>query len=122
MRQRGQTLVASLVVVAIILICVVVFMKGTSDTAPKAKADGRGKTVLGNARASAQDEVCKSNLGQARQLLQVARTSDEEFKPNTVAEIPGAGSVCKCPVGKEDYFFDAESGDIKCPHLGHEKY
>jgi hypothetical protein len=122
MRNRGQTLVASLVVVAIILVCVVIFMKGTGDTKPKAKADGRGQTVLGNARASAQDEVCKSNLSQARQLLMVARTTDEEFKPNTVAEIPGISSVGKCPVGKEDYIFDAQTGEIKCPHLGHEKY
>jgi hypothetical protein len=121
-RESGQTLAASLVVIAIIAIAVVVFIKGTADTAPKMKADGRGKTVLGNARASAQDEVCKSNIGQARQLLQVAKATDEEMKPVTVAEIPGATGVSKCPVGKEDYKINAETGEIKCPHLGHEKY
>jgi Tfp pilus assembly protein FimT len=120
-QQRGQTLVASLVVIAIIAICVVIFLKGTKDTAPKMKADGRGKTTLGNARATAQDAVCKSNLSQARQLLTVAKSTDEETVYTSVSQIPGATGVSKCYVGKEDYTISA-TGEIKCPHLGHEKY
>ncbi|MBS1701179.1 MAG: hypothetical protein JST12_05930 [Armatimonadetes bacterium] len=121
MRQRGQTLVASLVVVAIILVAVVIFMRGTGDAKPTMKADGRGKTVLGNAKASAEDEVCRSNLMQVRQLLEVQKASDEDFKPTSVDDIPGAKSVSHCPVGKEAYVID-ESGKIHCPHLGHEKF
>jgi hypothetical protein len=121
MRNRGQTLVVSLVVVAIILVCVVIFMKGTGDTKPTMKADGRGKTVLGNAKATAEDEVCKSNLSQVRQLLVAAKASDDEAKFATVAEIPGAGPVSVCPVGKEPYTID-EAGNIKCPHPGHGKF
>jgi hypothetical protein len=121
MRNRGQTLVASLVVVAIILVCVVIFIKGTPDTKPIAKADGRGTTVLGNARATAQDEVCRSNISQARQLLQVAKATDEETKYSSVAEIPGAKGVANCPVGKEPYTID-EAGTIHCPHPGHHKF
>jgi hypothetical protein len=52
----------------------------------------------------------------------VAKTSDDSFKPATVDEIPGATSVSKCPVGKETYTIDPESGEIHCPHLGHEKF
>lgn len=121
MKNRGQTLVASLIVIAIILVCVVIFMKGTGDTKPVMKADGRGKTVLGNAKATAQDEVCRSNLSQARQLLQVAKATDEETKYANVADIPGAKSVSFCPVGKEPYSID-ETGTIHCPHPGHEKF
>ena len=121
MRQRGQTLVASLIVIAIILVCVVILMRGTGDTKPVMKADGRGKTVLGNALASANDEVCRSNLGQARQLLQAAKASDDDYKATSVAEIPGAASVSKCPVGHEPYTID-EAGNIHCPHPGHEKF
>ena len=121
MMRRGQTMVASLVVIAIILICVVIYLKGTGDTKPIAKADGRGQTTLGNARATAQDEVCKSNLSQVRQLLQVAKATDEETKYATVAEIPDAASVASCPVGKEPYTID-ETGKIKCPHPGHGKF
>jgi hypothetical protein len=115
MRSRGQTLVASLIVVAIILVCVVFFIKGTGDSKPIMKADGRGKTVLGNAKATAEDEVCRSNISQARQLLQVARTTDEETKYSKVADIPGAKSVSSCPVGHESYTID-EAGTIHCPH------
>lgn len=120
MKNRGQTLVASLIVVAIILVCVVIMIKGTGDSKPRMKADGRGKTVLGNARATAQDEVCRSNISQARQLLQVAKSIDEETKYTNVADIPGAKGVANCPVGKEPYTID-EAGVIRCPHLGHEK-
>lgn len=119
--KRGQTLVASLIVIAIILIAAVVLIKGTGGAAPTPKKDGRGKTVLGNARATAQDEVCRSNISQARQLLQVQKATDEEFKPASVAEIPGAAAVSTCPVGKEPYTID-EAGNIHCPHPGHEKF
>ncbi|MEI7986899.1 MAG: hypothetical protein WCI55_14835 [Armatimonadota bacterium] len=121
MRSRGQTLVASLIVVAIILVCVVIFMKGTGDSKPLAKADGRGQTTLGNAKATAEDMVCKSNLSQVRDLLKVQKATDEEAKYATVAEIPGAASVSMCPVGKEPYTMD-EAGNIKCPHPGHGKF
>jgi competence protein ComGC len=117
---RGQTLVASLVVIAIICVLLVVFMKGDGTT--KAKADGRGKTVLGNAKATAEDSVCKSNLSQTRQLFQMQKDSDDEFRPTSVADIPGAKSVAFCPVGKEPYLLEIETGAIKCPHPGHGKY
>ena len=121
MKSRGQTLVASLIVLAIILVCVVILMKGTGDTKPVVKADGRGKTVLGNAKATAEDEVCRSNVSQARQFLQVAKATDEDTKFTNVADIPGAKTVSTCPVGHEPYTIDA-AGTIHCPHPGHEKF
>ena len=78
-RRRGQTLVASLIVIAIIMILTVVYMRGTGGGKP-AKPDGRGTTTM------------------------------------------GAAKVSKCPVGKETYTIDPESGEIHCPHLGHEKF
>ena len=120
-RRRGQTLVASLIVIAIIMILTVVYMRGTGGGKP-AKPDGRGTTTMGAAKASAEDIACQSNVNQVRQLLMVAKTSDDSFKPATVDEIPGATSVSKCPVGKETYTIDPEPGEIHCPHLGHEKF
>jgi hypothetical protein len=119
---RGNTLAATLVVAVIILAATVVLMTGKGGAEPKMKADGRGKTVLGNAKATAEDSVCVSNLSQVRQLIQVAQATDEEFRPSTVAEIPGATSVGKCPVGKETYNLDPTNLNVSCPHLGHEKY
>lgn len=122
MRQRGQTIVATLAVVAIVAILAVVLMKGLGDSAPKPKADGRGKTVPGNAMATAKDTACQSNLDQLRQLIQVQKATDEEFKPSSAADVPGASSVNKCPVGKEDYVIDPATSQVHCPHLGHEKF
>ena len=119
--RRGQTLVATLAVLAIIAILAVVMLKGTGGAEPKAKADGRGVTVLGNAMATANDSACQSNLSQFRQLIQVQKSTDEEFKPTTSSDVPGAAGVSKCPVGKELYVID-ENGLAHCPHLGHEKY
>ncbi len=119
--KRGQTLVASLIVIVIILIAAAVIYGGFAGAKPTPKADGRGKTVLGNARASAQDEVCRSNIAQVRALLETAKAGDDEFKPKTVAEIPGAAAVSTCPVGHEPYTID-EEGKVHCPHLGHEKF
>ena len=119
--RRGQTIVATLSVVAIIAILAVVLMKGMGGAAPKPKADGRGVTVMGNAMATAKDSACESNLSQMRQLIQVQKTTDEEFKPTSPADVPGASGVSKCPVGKETYVIDAQ-GQVTCPHLGHEKF
>ncbi len=121
MRQRGQTIVATLAVFVIIAILAVVVLKGMGGTAPKPKADGRGTTVLGNAMATAKDSTCKSNLDQLRQMIQVQKATDEEFKPTSPADVPGASGVGKCPIGKEPYVIDTE-GQASCPHLGHEKY
>lgn len=119
--RRGQTIVATLAVIAIIAILAVVMMKGMGGAAPKPKADGRGVTVLGNALATAKDSTCKSNLDQLRQLIQVQKSTDDEFKPTKPSEVPGASGVGKCPIGKEDYVIDGD-GQAHCPHLGHEKY
>jgi hypothetical protein len=119
--RRGQTLVASLAVIAIIAILAVVMMRGMGGAAPKPKADGRGVTVMGNAMATAKDSTCESNLSQMRQLLQVQKATDEEFKPMSPNDVPGASGVSKCPVGKETYLIDAQ-GQVTCPHLGHEKF
>ena len=119
-RSRGQTLVASLVVIAIICILVVVMFKG--DGTNKPKADGRGQTVLGNAKATAEDSACKSNLSQMRQLIDVQKSTDDEYRPTRATEVPGASSVAKCPVGKEEYVIDATTSAVKCPHPGHGQF
>ena len=71
MKSRGQTLVASLIVIAIILVCVVIFLKGTGDTKPIAKADGRGQTTLGNARATAADRSSSGRLRESGYTIRV---------------------------------------------------
>ena len=124
-RERGNTLIGMLVVVAIIGIMAAVFIGGgqggSLGVGESKRADGKGRTVLGAAMESARDDVCRSNLGQLRASIQIQTTTDEE-KPASLAALPGMSSVSSCPIGKEPYEYDPTTGAVKCPHPGHGKY
>jgi len=122
--QRGQTLVASLVVIAIIAILLVVFMKGSGAFGQTAspRADGKGTTIPGLVKYKAEDTVCKSNLGQVRMALSIAHDSGDETWPQTLQETKLGSDFYRCPIGKEPYTYDPQTGEVHCPHPGHEKY
>lgn len=122
-KQSGQTLAATLIVLAIIAILAVVFLmpKGGEST----RADGKGKTTMGAAMMKARDTECSNNLSQIRQLIyvQTQTNGDESPMPESLAEVNGLGSSMRvCPIGKEPYSYTADSGAVRCPHPGHEKY
>jgi hypothetical protein len=122
-RTYGQTLVASLIVIAIIAILAAALYGGTRGAGgPSPRKDGKGATVLGLSKLKAQDEVCRSNLSQARAGVQVARTNADDAPPTKLEEIGIGQQFYKCPLGGEPYNYDPASGEVKCPHPGHEKY
>lgn len=123
--QSGQTLVASLIVVVIILILAVVMFKGSSVFGGKpipARKDGNGTTVLGQARFAAKDEVCKSNLSQLRQAIQVFETTNDDHPPDTMQQTKIGSDLYQCPIGHEPYQYDPSTGQVHCVHPGHENY
>jgi len=122
-RQRGNTLANIMISMVIIAILAggVMFGMGSFGPGKSTRKDGKGTTVLGATKAKAQDTVCKSNLDQIRQIVQVQQTLDEPLPP-TIAELPNARSLTNCPIGKEAYQFDSASGAVRCPHPGHEAY
>ncbi len=119
--KRGQTLVAALIVIVIILILLVVFLRPTGGQSPR--ADKKGYTVLGLARYSALDTECKSDLDQVRLALTTAKSSngDDTF-PATLEDLHIGAQFYKCPVGGERYIYDPQTGEVHCPHPGHEKF
>jgi hypothetical protein len=125
MNSRGHTLISMLVTLAIIAILMVVMMKGSNmfGASSSPRADGKGTTVPGLVKASAQDEVCKNNLNSVRQSIQItmATTGDEE-KPASMAAIQIGDNFKKCPMGGEPYTYNATTGEVRCTHPGHEKY
>ena len=125
MRTRGQTLVATLVVIAIMAILAVALLRpwAVGGTAKPARADGKGNTVPGLVKLKADDTVCRSNLDQVRQFIQIARINADDQPPQTLAEIHGLPKeFLTCPLGKEPYQYDPATGTVRCVHPGHEKY
>ncbi len=125
--QSGNTLIGMLVAVAIVAVLAVVFLggggKGASplSVGESTRADGKGRTVLGAAKAAAQDDVCRSNLSQVRMAVGIARGEDETG-PASLDALPNIRSVASCPIGHEAYLYDPATGAVKCPHPGHGKY
>jgi type II secretory pathway pseudopilin PulG len=126
-RQQGWTLVATMVVLVIMCLLAVALFKGGSmfgakSTTP-ARKDGHGTTVLGAAEWAAKDTVCRSNISQVRQALQIAESNDADDKyPATLQETHLPKEFYSCPVGHEPYAYDPATGEVHCVHPGHEKY
>jgi type II secretory pathway pseudopilin PulG len=123
--NRGQTLVAMLIVVAIILVLAVVMFKGSSAFGGKplpARKDGLGTTVLGQSRYAAKDDVCRSNLSQLRQAIQVYESTNDDHPPDTLAETKIGSEFYSCPIGHEPYQYDPATGQVHCIHPGHENF
>jgi len=124
--QRGQTLVATLIVIAIMCVLAVVLLKGSGAFAgaganQSPRKDGKGTTTVGLVKYAAKDDVCRSNIGQVRMAIQIATNTDEQH-PATIKELKLPAEFSFCPVGKELYVYDQASGTVRCVHPGHEKY
>ncbi|HLK15660.1 MAG TPA: hypothetical protein VKT78_12725 [Fimbriimonadaceae bacterium] len=124
--KRGSAMIGTLITVAIILILLVVFMKGGCGSimmqGGSPRADGKGTTVPGLVKAEAQDDVCRENLSQIRQMIQVREADADDKPPASLSEINAPDSLLHCPIGHEAYIYDPQTGTVKCPHPGHGKY
>ena len=39
-----------------------------------------------------------------------------------LSEMKEISSISKCPVGGEAYTYNPQTGEVHCPHPGHERY
>jgi len=124
--RRANSLIGLLVTVAIIAILAVVFMRGNNFLgAPgtgSPRKDGKGTTIPGLIKADAQDDVCRSDLIQVREALQIAMMNNDDKPPASLQDTHLGADFYRCPVGGEPYQYDPETGTVKCVHPGHEKY
>lgn len=125
MKRAGNTLAATLVTAAIILILVVVFFKGSGAFGVKQagtpRADGKGKTVPGLALAKSRDTACMENLSSVRSSIMIHKDEVENTWPASLSELQLPDSMLKCVFG-DPYVYDPKTGAVYCPHPGHEKY
>ena len=123
--QRGQTLVATLIVIVIMCVLAVVLLQGSGafskEGAQSSRKDGLGKTTVSAVKYAAKDDVCRSNLNQVRSSITINTSTDDEY-PTSLYDLKLPASFSECPVGHDKYIYDSTSGKVTCPHPGHEAY
>lgn len=122
--QSGQTLAATLVVLAIIcILAAVYFLPRGGESIRK---DGKGTTTVGAVLYEAKDTVCKNQLDQVRQLIVVYTQTNGDMDPaipENLSQVPGiTAALTVCPIGKEPYSYTSVDGKVRCPHPGHENF
>lgn len=117
--ERGfLTLIGLLVVIVIIGIMLAMY------AGPSGKGGGSGGagggTVLGGSVRQARSTVCRNNLSQFRQAVQVEVNLTGAYPVSL--EALQLGLPASCPGGDEPYDYDPTTGQIQCVHPGHERY
>lgn len=121
--RRGQTLVATIIVLAIMGMLVLVFMNGSLTGGQSNRPDGKGTTIPGRVMYMARDDKCMSNLGQVRAAILIARTNADDLPPASLDEVRLDKEFMRCAIEpKEPYVYNPEEGTVMCPHPGHDKY
>lgn len=115
--RRGQTLIATLIVLAIMLMLAVYLLGGRGGTTT---IPGGGSGVA-SARNAALAEKCKNNLSQIRASVEIYKTTSDT-PPAALSDTHLSTDMYQCPVGKEPYVYDTATGKVHCPHPGHEKF
>lgn len=106
-------LLAAMVIIAIL---VVLYFGGSGGGGVGVPAGG-ARTTPGAAKESAQSAVCANNLVQLRTAINIYQGMNNAF-PRSLEELQ-AGVELTCPVGEEPYEYDAQTGQVTCPHPGH---
>lgn len=72
---------------------------------------------------AANSAVCRSNLVSVRQAIAAQQASDTDGGfPKSLDELHLPAEVLQCAVGHEPYVYDPQTGQVHCPHPGHESY
>jgi len=73
---------------------------------------------------AARESVCRINLNQCRQGFMALKSMDTDGtnQPKGMAELKFPSETTHCDVGGEAYVYDPATGEVHCPHPGHEKY
>lgn len=122
--RRGQTIVALLIAVAIIAILAIAMysLGGLGGKKESPRADKLGRSTPELVKLKAVDEDCRNNLSQIRLWIQTTEASGDDQKPASLEESHLGSSFYSCPIGHEPYVYDPQTGEVHCPHPGHEKY
>jgi len=106
----------------LIVLAIVAILAGGLYTVYVGKSGKAGAKSHGPV-AEAQLTVCTENLRQIRMAIDMQKNGDADGKaPASLAELKFPRESLICPDGKEPYVYDAETGQVRCVHPGHEKF
>lgn len=131
--HRGNRRVLAIVALVMGLLLLGVFLTSCNKQADKAetKAQDQGWTMTsepaqsipGRAVQKSMGTKCESNLQQLRELITMAKTDNgDESYPASLADIPEASRISKCPISKNPYEYDPTTGKVHCTFSGHENF
>lgn len=121
---NGSSLIGTLVAFFVLVgVAVYYFTGGFGGKDPEnVRPDGKGQTIIGSSRYAAEDSVCRTQLGQVRQLIMIDTTVDDTY-PATLESVSGMPpDYATCSIDDEPYDYDPMTGTVSCPHAGHENY
>ena len=118
--KRGFSLIELLIAVLLLALLAggaMYYVNGGGAT--QTTANGTRKVTP---KTRAHDVECQSNLRQIRMAVGMAHDGDTDAKfPASLDELHDISAIRKCPDGGEPYTYNPQTGEVHCPHIGHEK-
>jgi hypothetical protein len=122
---RGSSLVGLLAALVVIGLMITVFYmyKPFGQTPVHVKGSTK-QTQVGQVMDKGQEPVCIHNLQQIRlgmDALKVDGSLPADL-PSLKAALKYPDQMWVCPVDGQPYVYNPQTGEVHCPHLGHEKF
>jgi len=93
---------------------------GVTPGAPSGTPGG-GSSVPFMALEAARRTQCASNLASARQAIEAYKATSNGQLPSSLQELRLPPDALACPVSKQPYTYDPQTGQVQCTTPGHER-
>ena len=123
--RNGGSLIGSLVGLLVLIGAAAFYFSGGfgKKDDENARPDGKGNTSIGRALLKGEDTACKAQVEQVRQLIYISTDHVSDTYPTSLDAVSGLpNDYDTCPIGEEQYDYDPSTGEVSCPHPGHEEY
>jgi hypothetical protein len=119
-RERGWALLVELLVGAVIIgILAWYLLRGPGSP----MGGGTATTTPGVALEAGRKAACRTQLHEVRQAVEAYKL-EQDGNPASIADLAPYGvtdQIARCPDGREAYQLDPATGQVRCPHPGHEQ-
>ena len=124
--RRGQATMIGLLVAMVLMLMLAAALWGPAlpgkrpaTGSSESPESGPAQTVLGKSLQQANGVECRNNLQQIRTSLRMDYGTEGRI-PAQLA--PVGGVPLQCPVSGQPYQYDPQTGQVRCPTPGHERY